>query len=520
MHLMSVRRLLAPAIVLAALVTSTASAQAATPRIVGGGPATIQDVPFQVALWDPSSASSPYDGFFCGGVILDATHVLTAAHCVYDDGARRAYAPPTIRALAGSTSLVTPDAGSQDIAASAVAFSPQYDPSTQDHDLAVVTLSAPLWTSPSPPAADGSTAIAPVPGLQTAPLGAGTPLTVSGWGDFTPKAPGDPPTALSPTLKSAGVNLVDQGQCVSDYQVAGDPVTATMLCAASLGNDACYGDSGGPLVYATGSAVPADDRLFGLVDAGEGCADPRFPGVYTAIPNPDIAAFATPPYPPPAPLPAGSPSIAGTPAPGQALTCDPGPWSGATSFTYQWYSATTRIPIDARSPSPSLVVPDSAATTSIACEVVGFDPGGYAYADSAAVGVGALPVGPPKTAVVDRRRPTSRVFSHRCSRTRCVVNVIVTDPRPSAGIRTLRAALTHRARRACRRHGRRAMCASTARRTLRARRMPGGHFLVIARGLSSKRPYTLTLVAVDRAGHVQRKPTRIRLHVGRRSVVS
>lgn len=35
------------------------------------------------------------------------------------------------------------------------------------------------------------------------------------------------------------------------------------------------GDSGGPLV--------CDGRVYGLVSWGNGCGDPRFPGVYTAV---------------------------------------------------------------------------------------------------------------------------------------------------------------------------------------------------------------------------------------------
>ena len=46
---------------------------------------SITEFPFQVALYDPR-AGTPAKGFFCGGVILDATHVATAAHCLFGEG--------------------------------------------------------------------------------------------------------------------------------------------------------------------------------------------------------------------------------------------------------------------------------------------------------------------------------------------------------------------------------------------------------------------------------------------------
>ena len=47
--------------------------------IIGGEDAEITDWPFMVSLQSTSGSH------FCGGVLMDATHVLTAGHCV-DDG--------------------------------------------------------------------------------------------------------------------------------------------------------------------------------------------------------------------------------------------------------------------------------------------------------------------------------------------------------------------------------------------------------------------------------------------------
>ena len=61
---------------------------------------------------------------------------------------------------------------------------------------------------------------------------------------------------------------------------SGDQMVAkTVFCAFRSGTDACKGDSGGPLV------LSEQGRYYqvGIVSYGLGCADPRFPGVYTNI---------------------------------------------------------------------------------------------------------------------------------------------------------------------------------------------------------------------------------------------
>ena len=68
-----------------------------------------------------------------------------------------------------------------------------------------------------------------------------------------------------------------------------------MICAGNdrRRTDSCYGDSGGPLVVDRGSPAdpPGDYVLVGLVDYGNGCAQPGFPGVYTRIGSPAVARF-------------------------------------------------------------------------------------------------------------------------------------------------------------------------------------------------------------------------------------
>jgi secreted trypsin-like serine protease len=287
------------------------SAPVARASVVGGVGASIIEFPFQVALYDPR-AGSPAKGFFCGGVILDATRVATAAHCLMGEGGR--HSPlAEIEVLAGSTDLEPTAPGSVRDPVAAVTIDPSYNPATSDYDVGVLRLARPLWSGPTP-TLDGRAAIAPLAPdaalaarLSEPPAGAlaGEPASatapaqavVSGWGDLTPQ-PGGPPT-YPLRLQEAPVPLVPTGLCEEAYAAYEQAITPRMVCAGGVPSgwpgrtDSCYGDSGGPLVAegAAGQAAPAGDVLVGLVDFGNGCAQAGFPGVYVRVSDPAVANF-------------------------------------------------------------------------------------------------------------------------------------------------------------------------------------------------------------------------------------
>jgi secreted trypsin-like serine protease len=280
--------------------------------IVGGTGVSITSFPFQAALYNPA-AGSPAVGFFCGGVIVDATHVITAAHClVGDDGHGRGGVGGEVEVLAGSTRLDRPEPGSVRDPAIAVSIDPSYEPQTNDYDIGMVTLAFPLWTGATP-SLDGRSAIAPLPidpsaaasyddessapastsALAPASTSITTHATVSGWGDTNP-APSDAPS-YPVALRAVNVPLVPGALCQEEYAQIELTITPRMLCAGSPNADSCYGDSGGPLVVDsdTPARSPEDYVLIGLVDFGEGCAQPGYAGVYTSIADPAIAHYLT-----------------------------------------------------------------------------------------------------------------------------------------------------------------------------------------------------------------------------------
>jgi secreted trypsin-like serine protease len=117
--------------------------------------------------------------------------------------------------------------------------------------------------------------------------------TASGWGDVEP-APGHA-TSYPTSLRAVKLALVSESTCEEQYATIGQPLTPSMICAGGGGAraDTCYGDSGGPLlVDADRPARPPQDYvLAGIVDFGNGCAQPGYAGVYTRTSNPEIVRF-------------------------------------------------------------------------------------------------------------------------------------------------------------------------------------------------------------------------------------
>jgi len=195
---------------LTAPAASAAEPAGVTPFIVGGSNAD-RSYPFMVSLQDGGS-------HFCGGSLIRADWVLTAAHCV-------AGAPPgLVTARIGSTDYTQ---GGEFAQADAIVAHPGFDGTSGD-DIALVHLSAPVGAAPIP--------IAP-----SAPVGTASRLL--GWGQTCP-VPGG--CGAPRILQQLDTRVLPAGSCLGID-------AAVELCTDSpSGAGACYGDSGGPQLVATG----------------------------------------------------------------------------------------------------------------------------------------------------------------------------------------------------------------------------------------------------------------------------
>ena len=243
-------------------------------EIINGSPISIDQAPWQVALLDATEPND-YDAHGCGGSILSAVWIITAAHClVNEDGVTAS--PSSIEVGAGITILGSPSAPRSEVT-QIVAHS-DYDPVTLNNDIALLRLAAPLTL-------DGTTKKAitvPDPAvLGTSWPAVNTAALVSGWGN-TSTTGFNYPVQLQAALLRVLTNPADTSCGSYPDPSDGTYLNTTMLCAGYLApptRDACQGDSGGPLeVNNNGTHL-----LAGIVSWGYECADPSYPGVYTRV---------------------------------------------------------------------------------------------------------------------------------------------------------------------------------------------------------------------------------------------
>jgi hypothetical protein len=501
--MMDLRCVLALGAALAVAAMGCPSAEA----IVGGTTVSLDQHPYQVALVRAGLPAVDDDGQYCGGSIRDEWHIITAAHCVFDNPASPSGQPMTaaeVDVLAGTERLVDEGPPAQRVHVARISYDPSFNDDLQ-HDGALLTLASALQPEPrvQPVALVGNSSWA-----ATAP---GAALYVTGWGST---APSEGPVI---TLRGVQVKAVSDATCENDYQNNIPPIPydgSVQTCAGdtiSGGKDACQGDSGGPLVKANGAST-VDDELVGIVSSGESCGNRDLPGIYTEVAAPSIRAFLTLANPPAAPTNRSAPALTGAAAIGQQLTCSPGEWTGSPSFSYQFVRSTAAgdIGVAASGAQPAYIVSAQDAGTALRCIVTAVNPGGASVAASAPSAIVAgppPPLPPPNTNNTrDSHAPVARVTRTVCTVTRCTLTVRVTDAGYSAGIKAVRATVRSTYRGRCTRHGRRVSC--TRHKTTRPKvaALSANRFKVVA----SKLPVgtqRFTLIAVDKAGHRQALPT-------------
>ncbi|UYV78011.1 TMPRSS11D [Cordylochernes scorpioides] len=266
-------------------------------RIVGGLNTYFGKWPWQALIKEAT-----WLGLFtknkCGGVLLNAHFILTAAHC-----------------QPGFLSTLVVVLGEHDLAGNMEALPPMersvrrvvihsgYNPRTFENDLALLHLAQPVHFQPH---------VVPICLPRAAEDFTGQLAYVSGWGKlahgeflvwswhmfltevvhgermlYQLGVPGGPVPSV---LQEVRVPILSNSKCQQMFLAAGHikAIRDTFMCAGydSGGLDSCervcvQGDSGGPLMVQRED----DERwvLAGTVSHGIRCADPHLPGVYMRV---------------------------------------------------------------------------------------------------------------------------------------------------------------------------------------------------------------------------------------------
>ncbi|XP_073346771.1 vitamin K-dependent protein C [Pagrus major] len=227
------------------------------PWTVGGEVGKKGESPWQVLLLNARGK------FHCGGVLIDESWVLTAAHCL--DGSLR------FSVRLGDYERIRDELTEVTLRVIEFFRHPNYNRRTVDNDIALLRLETP---------APFSNYILPIclPGREMAERVLhlnGTLTVVTGWGKEDPNS-----NRYSSALNVIKIPLVDHDVC--SHQMSHN-ISNNVLCAGILGQsmDACEGDSGGPMV----TLYRDTWFLVGLVSWGEGCGMVDKLGIYTKVSN-------------------------------------------------------------------------------------------------------------------------------------------------------------------------------------------------------------------------------------------
>jgi secreted trypsin-like serine protease len=255
--------LLAPLIYISSVMATENSVESTpntgvTPYIVNGSNASVTEFPSMASLFiDRIDYDGVYStGPYCGATILDPTHILTAAHCIYGDENAQLF---TVVVPQLQDTSQFPNGSIEKIRVSEVFYPSNYSNSLNDllrNDVAILKLESALNI-------DSVNDVVKRPDDET---------YRSSLQAFTAVGHGDTESGVDATtlLQKASLNYVDNTTCAAAF-FSGSNLTDNQICFigdysvfSSLYGGTCQGDSGGPVYWKDGT----DYKQVGITSFG------------------------------------------------------------------------------------------------------------------------------------------------------------------------------------------------------------------------------------------------------------